>query len=378
MSDMGPDIVIVGAGIIGGALACELARERMQVLLLDRQRPAAEATWAAAGMLAPGAEAEEFPSLTSLSRASLDLYPAFVQAIEEETGIRVGLQRNGALLAFFGPDGDRELKKFQTTLTKLGFAVESMTGEQARHREPRLSPEVTAGLWLADEASVDNRTLGRGVIAAAQKRGVALRGGAEVSRLLLDGNRCVGVEAAGEQITAGHVVIAAGSYSGRIETAAQYAPTRPIRGQMVALDAGAARPFSVLRSAGGYLVPREDGRVLAGSTLETAGFDKSLTPSGLQRILNGAVGMIPALAATPVLETWAGLRPDTPDHLPILGPTDIEGLSIATGHYRNGILLAPITARLARQWLLGQKTDIPLDPFSPLRFTRHASAGNKS
>lgn len=377
MSHMKPDILIVGAGIIGGALACELAHEQMQVLLLDRKKPAAEASWAAAGMLAPGAEAEEFPTLTPLSRASLELYPAFVQGIEENSGIRAGLQRNGAMLAFFGANAGPELKKYQTTLTRLGFAAESLTGEEARRREPQLSPDVTAGLWLADEASVDNRTLGRGIVVTAQRLGVTLRGGIEVSRLLLDGNRCVGVEAAGERITAGHVVIAAGSYAGRIETAARYAPTRPIRGQMVALEAGAARPSSVLRCAGvGYLVPREDGRVLAGSTLEAAGFDKSVTSSGLQWILNGAVGMVPGLAAAPVLETWAGLRPDTPDHLPILGPTDIEGLSIATGHYRNGILLAPITARLARQWLLKQKTDFSLDPFSPLRFARQASAGN--
>jgi glycine oxidase len=369
------DVIIVGAGIVGGAIACELARERMHVLLLDRQKPVAEATWAAAGMLAPAAEAAECPALTPLSRASLDLYPAFVEAIEGETGIRVGLQQNGALLAFFGPEGIRERDESQTELAESGFTCQGLSAEEARRREPQLSPAVVAGLWLCDEASVDNRTLGRAIIVAAQRRGAELRSGVEVSSILVDGRRSVGVMAAGEKITAGHVVIAAGSYSAGIELAGCYAPTRPIRGQMVALDAGMARPASVLRSGRGYLAPREDGRLLAGSTMEVAGFDKSVTPHGLRRILDAAVEMVPQLDAATVLDTWSGLRPDTPDHLPILGPTDIEGLSIATGHFRNGILLAPITARLARQWLLGQTTDLPLDPFSPMRFVARRASG---
>lgn len=375
---MKPDVVIVGAGIIGSAVANELARERMQVLLLDRQRPAAEATWAAAGMLAPAAEAANSPAMVPLSRASLGLYPAFVEDIEAETGIRVGLQKKGALLAFFGPQGDRQQDEYRTLLTRVGLACEPLTGEEARRREPRLNPEVTAGSWLGDEGWVDNRRLGRAVVVAAQRRGAVLRSGVEVSSVLLDGNHCVGVVAAGEKIAAGHVVIAAGCYSARIEHAGRYAPARPIRGQMLALDAGVARPASVLRCEQGYLVPHDDGRLLAGSTLEQVGFDKSQTADGLLGILDAAMELVPTLGSAAILETWSGLRPDTPDHLPILGPTDIEGLSIATGHYRDGILLAPITARLASQWLLGRKSDLPLDPFSPLRFTASAATHQSS
>jgi len=372
MAGMRADIVIVGAGIIGAALAAELSRERTGVLLLDRQKPASEATWAAAGMLAPTPEASDPAAMGPLARASLELYPAFVEQVEAESGIRVGFQRSGALLAFFEPSAEHELTAYQARLARIDFACQLLTGEEVRLREPRLNPAVAAGLWLGGEASVDNRTLGRAVVLAAQRRGAVLRSGVEVTGVLLDGHRCLGVMAGGEKITAGHVVIAAGCYSARIEGAGRYAPTRPVRGQMVALDAGIARPASVVRSERGYLVPREDGRVLAGSTLEEAGYDKNQTPQGLRRILDAAVEMVPPLDSAPILETWSGLRPDTPDHLPILGPTEIEGLSIATGHYRNGILLAPITARLGRQWLLGQKTDLSLDAFRPHRFAGSA------
>jgi glycine oxidase len=371
---MSGETVVVGAGIIGAAVAVELRRAGAPVLILDRQKPAGEATWAAAGMLSPTPESAEDPAMTRLSRASFDLYPQFIEAIEAESGIRVGYQKNGALLAFFGPGASEELKEHMTALARFGYAAESLSGEEVRRREPRINPQVAAGLWLSEEASLDNRALGRAAIVAAQHLGAELRTGAEVSRILVENGRSVGVMAGDEKISAGHVVVAAGCYSAGIEITAPYAPTRPVRGQMAALDAGAANPAVVLRSAHGYLVPREDGRLVAGSTVEHVGFDKSLTPDGLRRILDAAVEMVPGLGGAPVIETWAGLRPDSPDHLPILGPTPIEGLSIATGHYRSGILLAPITARLARQWLLGQPTDLPLAPFSPMRFAQSPAA----
>jgi glycine oxidase len=378
MGPMSKDALIVGAGIIGCAVACELAREGWQVRLLDRQKPAAEATWAAAGMLAPGPEGPGLEALVPLGRESLALFPAFVEGIEAASGMHVGLRRQGALITFFGPAANHEQGEFLAELARFGMAGEPLTGDEARRREPRLSPEVAAAIWMADEASVDNRALGRALSVAASRQGVELQTGIEVQSLILEGKRCRGVVAAGERIPAGHVVISAGCYSSGIEHVARYAPTRPARGQMVALDAGTALPDTVLRShrgghLAGYLVPREDGRLIAGSTLENAGFDKSQTPGGLRRILGAAVEMVPALENAPVIETWSGLRPDTPDHLPILGPTEIDGLSIATGHHRNGILLAPITARLARQWILGQPTDMPLEPFLPARFGLQAA-----
>jgi glycine oxidase len=378
MTSMTKDAVIVGAGVAGSAVAFELSRAGMKVRLLDRQKPAGEASWAAAGMLATTPEGPGMEPLVPLGRASLALYPEFAEAVEAASGMRVGFRPQGALVAFFGSSADHHQGEFLAALARFDLPGQPLTPEEALRHEPRLSPKVGAAVWLAQEASIDNRALGRALAVAAERQGAEVRTGVEVESLFLEGNRCRGVLAAGEKILAGHVLIAAGCYSAGIGHVARYAPTRPARGQMVAIEAGAALPDSVLRSMGehlvGYLVPRADGRLLAGSTMESAGFDKSQTPGGLRAILDAAVEMIPALERAPVLETWSGLRPDTPDHLPILGPTDIEGLSIATGHFRDGILLAPITARLARQWMLGQPTDLPLEPFSPLRFTRSAAA----
>jgi glycine oxidase len=190
----------------------------------------------------------------------------------------------------------------------------------------------------------------------------------------MQGNRCAGVIANGEATYAGTVVMAAGSFSSQIEGAARYAPVQPVRGQMLALRSESVKLGHVIRSEHGYLVPRTDGRILAGSTLENAGFEKAVTPAGLQRILAGATEIAPSLSSAAIIETWSGLRPGTPDQLPILGPTDVEGLVMATGHYRNGILLAPITAKLIREWILEKKTSVPIDDYSPMRFLKRASA----
>ena len=369
---MSEDLLIVGGGAIGCAIAWEMAGEGWKVRLLDRQKPGAEASWAAAGMLSPSAEAPHLPPLVPLARAALDLYPGFVEQLESIAGIHTDFERQGSLVVFFGGRANHTQGEFLAALARAGLDGEPLTGEEARRREPSLNPEVAAGVWFAEEASVDPRALGRALRAAAERRGVAIEAGAEVFRVLIERGRCRGVATAAGEISAARVVIAAGCYSATIEGVARYAPTRPVRGQMAALDGGAARPRTMIRSERGYLVPRPDGRVFAGSTLENAGFDKSVTAGGLRKILNGAAEIAPSLENAVILETWAGLRPDSPDHLPILGPTEIENLSIATGHYRDGILLAPITARLARAWLLGQPPEVSLDPFSPFRFASPA------
>lgn len=369
------DAVIVGAGVIGTALACELAHQRMRVIVLDRQRAASEATWAAAGMLAPVPEGPESEFLMPLERASLDHYPVFVEQVEAVSGIRVGFRRCGAMVCFLGSHADREQGELLADLARYDLGGEPLTGEEARRREPRLNPAVNEAVWLEHEACIDNRLLGRALGVAAERLGVELRSGVHVSGLAVERDRCAGVFAGNEIIRASDVVIAAGCFSAEIAGVRRYAPTIPARGQMISIEAGAALPAAVLRAEHGrYLVPREDGRVLAGSTMEYAGFEKRVTGEGLQRILQAVADLVPSLSSAPILETWSGLRPDTPDHLPILGPTDLPGLSIATGHYRNGILLTPITAHLGRQWLAGKKMDFDLGPFSPLRFARSATA----
>lgn len=366
------DVAIVGGGIIGGSIAFELARHKLRVALFDRQQPGREASWAAAGMLSPAPESPDSIPLVPLGRASLDLYPEFVAAVEEVSGCAVGYRGDGALEAIFAGDAERELSTLVALHHGLGLPTEPLRIEEAQHLAPALSRDARASALLPYEASVDNRALTEAVLAAASRQGVEIRAGLEVTSLVREGGRCIGVVAGGERISVGDVVLAAGCYSGEIEGLRGYTPTRPVRGQMVALRSAKVQLECVLRSSRGYVVPRNDGRLIAGSTVENAGFEKRVTPAGLQQILRAALELAPDLADAAIVETWCGLRPDTPDHLPVLGPTDVEGLVVATGHYRNGILLAPITAKLTREWLTDRRTSFNLEAFSPLRFLRAA------
>lgn len=368
------DVAIVGGGIVGASVAFELARQGLRVTLLDRQQPGLEASWAAAGMLSPAPETPGSIPLVLLARASLNLYPEYVAAVEEATGHSAGFREGPAIHALFGPDAEAELSTLVTLHRGLGLRAEAIRGEDARRMEPGLNPATRAAEVVHGEARVDNRALTAAVLAAARRAGAAIHGDAEVTALLQEGSRCAGVRAGNKEISAGWVVVAAGCYASRIEGVGRYAPVRPARGQMVALrPSGTASAVThVLRSPGGYLVPRDDGRVLAGSTMEYAGYEKRVTPAGLQQILSAAVELVPELAGAAVVETWSGLRPDTPDHLPILGPTDLQGLLMATGHFRNGILLAPITARLIGEWVTGKPASLEVEAFSPVRFREQA------
>src|SRR5712692_2430264 len=365
------DVAIIGGGIIGGSIAFELARHKLRIALLDRQQPGLEASWAAAGMLSPAPDSPDAIPLVPLGRASLELYPEFAAAVEEASGRNVGLRREGSLEVLFAGDAGRELSTLVAVHHGLGLPTEAIRVEEARELEPALSREARAAAFLPYEACVDTRALTGAVLEAAVRSGATLRAGTRVTGILREAKRCTGVATGKERIAAAQVILAAGCFCGAIEGVAAYAPTRPVRGQMVALESAEVRLKHVLRSERGYIVPRQAGetqRFVTGSTLENAGFDKRLTPAGLEQILHAAVEMVPALADAAVVETWAGLRPDTPDHLPVLGPTDIEGLLVATGHYRNGILLAPITAKLLAEEVTEGRMSFSLENFSPLRF----------
>jgi glycine oxidase len=374
------DVAIVGGGVIGGSIAFELASEKLSVVVLDRQQPGCESSWAAAGMLSPGPDSPEAVPLVPLAKESMRLYPEFVSAIEDSSGQTTTYAREGTLEIFPAPQGDSERDRMVAEHRRLGLAAESISLDAARKLEKSLGPAAQAAVWLPEEATLDPRLLMDALLAATRRRGVEIRADCAVTDVLTQANRVTGVMAGGEKISAKFVVAAAGSFCGSIGGLAPFAPTRPVRGQMVALRSGDTALRRVLRSARGYLVPRRDDRIIAGSTLEDAGFQKHVTPAGIEKILDAALELIPGLADAEILETWAGLRPGTPDNLPILGPTDIEGMWMATGHYRNGILLAPVTAKLIRNWILREQISLDTSIFSPLRFRDETShtGGSKS
>jgi glycine oxidase len=370
-SEISHDVIIIGGGIIGGSIAWELARRGLHPLVLDRQEAGREASWAAAGMLQTAPESADGFPLVPLARASLALYPEFVAAIEADSGRTVGLRRTGAMEIFFSSDAARELSTLIALHHGLGLPAEALPLDEALEIEPALSRHTQAAALLPQECALDSRALTDAVLAAAVAGGAVVLAGVGVESLIVNGARVEGVIAAGHRFAADHVILAAGAFSSRLDAARRYAPTRPVRGQMVALLSSAPPIRRVLRSTRGYIVPRDDARpqrLVAGSTLENAGYEKRVTPEGIARVLEAAQEIVPDLAAAEIVETWSGLRPDTPDHLPILGPTDLEGLTIATGHFRNGILLAPITAKLIAEWITERRVSFEWDIFSPLRF----------
>ncbi|MFZ3217658.1 MAG: glycine oxidase ThiO [Candidatus Acidiferrales bacterium] len=375
------DVIVVGGGVIGGSIAFELASEKLRVALLDRQDPGREASWAAAGMLSPGPDSPDALPLVPLGKESLRLYPQFIAAIEETSGQRTDFAREGTFEIFPGPRGEAARDELLEEYRRLKLRAEALPSEAARVQEPSLGQNAGKVAWLPEEATLDPRLLVESILAAAKRRGAEIRAGCAVDAVLYEGGSCAGVIARGEKIASKLVVVAAGSFCGMIEDAApapnrelrHFAPVHPVRGQMLALRSRAVKLKRVLRSQHAYLVPRRDGRIVAGSTLEDAGFAKQVTPQGIRRILDAVFELAPGLADAEIVEEWAGLRPDTPDHLPIIGPTGTEGLWVATGHYRNGILLAPVTAKIVRDWIVTGKPNFDTGAFSPLRFAATTS-----
>jgi len=367
------DVVIVGGGIIGGSIAFDLARRNLRVAVLDRRELMQEASWAAAGMLSPAPDCPAAIPLVPLGRASLELYPKFVEAVEDASGQSTGYRMGGAIEAIFRGDAERELSTLVALHHGLGLACEPLPLDEAMKMEPALGRDARVAAFLPDECSIEPRKLSSAVFAAAASKGATLRPGAEVVSLAFDKKKCAGVKTFGGEIFhAGQVVLAAGCWSSQVPDAAPYAPTFPVRGQMAALRHCGTPIGYVLRSEDGYLVPRgleSPQTIVVGSTIEHAGYEKLVTSGGIEKILAAANELVPELAKAEIIETWCGLRPGTPDQLPILGPADVDGLVFATGHYRNGILLAPATAKLVGEWITERRIFIDWEPFSPLRFT---------
>jgi glycine oxidase len=362
------DVAVAGGGVIGGAIALELSRAGMRVGVFDRQQPGQEASWASAGILSPAPESPAMIAMVPLGKMSLALYPEFVAQVEELSGMNTGFRSKGTLEALFSGDAKAELSTIIALHHGLGLKADPLRAADARELEPALSEDVEAAVLRPDERSVDNRILTSAVLEAARRSGAEIFADNGVKAIWREGQRCAGLILQNEKVEATWTIIAAGCFSAAIDGIAAYAPLRPAKGQMVALRAEDVEIERVLWGEHIYLVPRNDGRILAGATVEYAGFDKRTTAGGIEKILSAAIELAPGLANARIEETWAGLRPDTPDHLPILGPTNMDGLLMATGHFRSGILLTPITARLIREWITEQSVSVDWDRFSPLRF----------
>ncbi len=356
-----PDVAVVGAGVIGLSIARELATRNLRVVVLERGSPARDASWAAAGMLSPLGEAADMPHLRTLAEASLDLWPTFVEGIHADTGVDVEYRTGGALHVAFDERGERHLA---TLIERAGGCAQSIDVAGLPALEPGLAPGIRAAVILERDHSVDNRRLGPALWASAQAAGAELRLGTTARGLVIENDRAAGIAlGGGGQLAAGAVILAAGARSSAFTGLPAPLPVRPVRGQMLAVRGSDAKPIvgRVVVTAGCYLVPRQDGRLLVGATVEDVGFAPGPTPAGIAGLIAAAGAVLPAFRELPLVETWAGFRPGTPDDRPILGvDPDVPGLFHATGHYRNGILLAPITAAVI--------ADLVMDAFSVARF----------
>jgi len=362
------DVAIAGGGLIGGAVALELAQAGLSVALFEKGQPGREASWASAGILSPAPETPGMIPMVPLGKASMALYPGFAANVEEISGQSVGLRSFGTLDALFSRDATRDLSTLIALHHGLGLKAEPLRPEEARELEPALSPDVEAAALRPEEASIDNRALTQAVLRAAQERGAQIFPDHEVEAVWREGGRCAGLKLREQNVPAKWTIVAAGCFSANIDGVAAYAPVRPAKGQMVSLRADELKIERVLWSEKVYVVPRNDGRILAGATVEYVGFDKHVTAGSVHKILSAAIELAPGLANARIEETWAGLRPDSPDHLPILGPTELDGLLIAAGHFRSGVLLTPITARLLREWITEQRVSVDWDRLNPMRF----------
>ena len=363
------DVAIIGGGIMGCAVALRLCQRGIGVTVIERGIPGAEASSAAAGILGPQMEAEGPGPLLELGLKSRALYPALAAELRELTSIDVGYDRSGVLAVAFDEAGEAALSSRRAWQLARGLRVDSLSGEAARALEPALGPAVRAALAFNDDAQVVARDLARAFSQAAAAAGARFLTGRYVRRVLVDNGAVTGVELDGDVLPAGVVVVAAGSWSGLVEGAGvSPAVVRPARGQLVSIETRPPLFRHVVSAPGGYLVPRRDGTVLAGSTLEMAGFRKEVTVGGLAAILTLARTVIPALADAPVTGSWSNFRPFTEDHLPVLGATAVRGLVLATGHFRNGILLAPITAHAIAELIATGKAPMDLAPFAIDRF----------
>jgi len=371
MDRQGPtDVIIVGGGVIGCSIAYYLAREGVKVTVLDKGEIGGEASRAAAGMLAPLAEVEEDGPFQALALAGLRLFPHLSEALEQECGVDIEYLRSGILRVALTEEQAEHLKGFAHRRSSPGLELHWLEPDELRALEPGLSPEIRGALYSPEEHQVNADQLVQALARAAAARGAVLRQDTRVMRLLGRGMRVTGVRIPDGTLSAGHVVLAAGAWTAKVAQGIGVdLPVFPVRGQMIALLASRSALRHIVWGEEGYLVPKANGLIFAGATVERVGFRNNVTVRGLRGLKRMAESLLPRLADLDAVDAWAGFRPGSADGLPILGPVPgWEGLSVACGHFRNGILLAPITGQLIARSIFDGSSDEALAPFSPARF----------
>lgn len=339
-------MIIVGAGIIGVSLALELRERGATVLVLDQGAPGAESSSAAAGMLAASDPATP-PALRTLALESARIFPEYAARLEKLSGVETDFRRHGTIA-------------FLDSAATAPAGYRKLSADDLRRLEPTLNSHGQQAFFIQED-TVDPRLLMRAALAAAQSRGVEIRGNSEVRAIHSGGNN-VEVETAIGTLQATAAVNCQGAWAG--------VPVRPRKGQMLYVRPQKSNLLQhVVHAPDVYVVPRSSGKILVGATVEDAGFSKAVEPSTIHQLLSAAAKYLPELGSAPIVESWAGLRPGTPDDLPILGPTDTPGVFAATGHFRNGILLAPITAKIMADVVTGKKPVFDINPFAASRFT---------
>ena len=367
-------IAVIGGGVCGLGIGWRLAQAGCDVHVFDRGEAGKGASWAAAGMLAARAEAEpgEEP-LLALNKHAQAVWPAFTHDLETITGQSIGYRDEGTLIVAPNRDDAEQLRFTYEYQKSQGLDVEWLTPRQVSRKEPFLAPGLTAGVYSPSDHQVDNRALTVALKAAFLSAGGKLHENTNVESIDITGPRVTGVRIDGEPKMAAAVVLAAGAWSHEIDGIPDdlRPPVRPLKGQMLALKMDLNYPIlrHVLWAPEGiYLVPRRDGRLLIGATVEERGFNEDLTAGGLLHLLREAWEVLPGIDELPLIETWVGFRPTSRDDAPILGPTEIDGLIVATGHHRNGILLAPLTANAVSHYILTNELIDGIEPFGPKRF----------
>jgi len=369
-----PRVVIIGAGVIGLGIAWRLAG-RATVTVFDRGRAGAGASHAAAGMLAACCEAEPGEEdLVTLGRESQARWPGFAEELGHASGIDVELRREGTLVLALTADDQAEIgHRLEFQQQRLDLPLHWLAAADTRAREPHLAGKIAGAVFSPEDHQVDNRKLAQALRVAAERAGAAVHEHRPVKEILQRGGRASGVALEdGTAVPADIVVLAAGAWSRRIGGLPpdRRPPVRPVKGQMLALQMDAAAPLlnHVLWAPGAYLVPRRDGRLIVGGTVEEKGFDETITAGGLLTLLEAAWRAVPAIEELPVAEIWVGHRPGSRDDAPILGRGPLDGLFYATGHHRNGILLTPVTADAMACLILDDVIEPAIRPFGLERF----------